>query len=204
MTIALDESAIVWSAPAHERAGRPLLIGFHGHHGDEHQLAVAAQALPPHLVVATPRAPYREPGGWSWFELAESGRAQADDAVAAVLAWIDGLRGFTSIGLLGLSQGSAVALAVLRRDPARFAYVAQLSGFGIDTSPAPELAALRLPAFSAHGGRDTVIPADRVADTSRWLHEHTALTERRYPLLDHSVDPQELLEAAAFIAAHAR
>ncbi|HWR85774.1 MAG TPA: hypothetical protein VN200_07260 [Rhodoglobus sp.] len=204
MTVALDESAIIWSAPEGERAGRPLLLAFHGHHGDEHQLAVAAQALPPHIVVATPRAPYREPGGWSWFELAESGRTQADQAVDAVLAWLDRQPAFSSIGLLGLSQGSAVALNVLRRDPARFAYVVQLSGFSIDTSPMPELAALRLPAFSAHGDRDTVIPTDLVMETSRWLHEHTALVERRYPLLDHSVDPQELLEAAAFIAAHAR
>lgn len=203
MSIALNESAVVWSAPAADRANRPLLLAFHGHHGDEHQLAIAAQALPRTIVVATPRAPYLEPGGWSWFELAESGRRQAEDAIEAVLAWLDRQGPFSSVGLLGLSQGSAMALALLRREPSRFAYVAQLSGFAIDTSPAPELARLRPPAFSAHGDLDTVIPRDRADDTARWLREHTTLTERRYPNLGHSVDPLELIDAATFIAARA-
>jgi phospholipase/carboxylesterase len=204
VSIRLDESAVVWSAPEAERAGRPLLLGFHGHHGDEHQLAIAAQVLPRRVVVATPRAPYLEPGGWSWFELAEPGRQQAADAVEAVLGWLDRQPRFSSIGLLGLSQGSAMALALLRRDPSRFDYVAQLSGFAIDTSPAPDVARLRPPAFSAHGDLDTVIPKERVDDTARWLREHTTLTERRYPQLGHSVDPLELLDAAAFLTAQAR
>jgi predicted esterase len=55
--------------------------------------------------------------------------------------------------------------------------------------------------FSAHGDLDTVIPADRVADTSRFLREHTALTEKRYPNLGHEIDPVEIEDAAAFIRA---
>ncbi len=179
-------------------------MALHGHRGDEQQLAVAAQVLPPHIVVATPRAPYLESGGWSWFELAESGRRQADEATEAVLTWLDRQRGYSSVGLLGLSQGSATALALLKRDPTRFAFVAQLSGFAIDTSPDPVLARLRPPAFSAHGDLDTVIPTELVDATSRWLHDHTTLTERRYPQLGHSIDPQELIDATAFIVAHAR
>ncbi|MDQ2699606.1 MAG: hypothetical protein M3Y46_12510, partial [Actinomycetota bacterium] len=59
--------------------------------------------------------------------------------------------------------------------------------------------ARRPPFFSAHGGRDTVIPADRAADTARWLREHTTLTERNYPALGHSVEPIEIAEAVGFI-----
>jgi phospholipase/carboxylesterase len=93
-----------------------------------------------------------------------------------------------------------MAMALLRTSPTAFDYGLQLSGFAIDTSPAPELAALRPPFFSAHGGRDTVIPADRARDTAAWLRTHTTLTERVYPSLGHSIDPIEIIEAASFIA----
>jgi phospholipase/carboxylesterase len=200
---ALDEAVIQWSAPPGERAGRPLLVALHGHRGDERQLAVASAMLPD-LVVATPRAPYRLPsGGWSWFELSEAGIPQAARVVGQLLSWLAEQRGHTSLGVLGLSQGGAVAMALLRARPEMFDYGLQLSGFAVDTSPAPELAAVRPPFFSAHGGRDTVIPPDRVRDTAAWLREHTTLTERNYPSLGHSIDPVEVIEAASFIAGHA-
>jgi len=197
----LDESAMIWSAPTEERSGRPFLLALHGHNGDENQLAVAAALLPPELVIVTARAPFREPGGWSWFELAERGKDDAARVADQLLAWLDRQPGYSSYGLLGLSQGSAMALELLRRDPARFDYVVQLSGFAIDTSDDPELERVHPPVFSAHGDLDTVIPLDRVADTSRWLRKHTTLTEKRYPNLGHAVDPLEILDAATFIAA---
>ena len=200
----LDESAMVWSAPEGERAGRPLLLALHGHNGDELQLTPAAAVLPPELVVVTPRAPYREPGGWSWFELAESGRDAAASVTAELLSWLDRQPGYSSYGVLGLSQGAAMAISLLRADPRRFDYALQLSGFAIDTSPDAALAAVRPPLFSAHGDLDTVIPADRIADTSRFLREHTALTEKRYPNLGHAIDPVEIADAAAFVRAQLR
>jgi phospholipase/carboxylesterase len=156
------------------------------------------------VVVATPRAPYRLPsGGWSWFELSEAGIPQAVRVVGQLLSWLERQRGHSSLGVLGLSQGGAMAMALLRASPTTFDYGLQLSGFAIDTSPAPELAAVRPPFFSAHGGRDTVIPADRARDTAAWLREHTTLTERVYPTLGHSIDPIEIVEAASFIATQA-
>lgn len=192
---------MVWSVPEGERAGRPLLLALHGHNGDEHQLAVSAALLPKELVIVTPRAPYREPGGWSWFELAESGRDAAASVTAQLLSWLDRQGGHSSYGVLGLSQGAAMAMSLLRADPTRFDYGLQLSGFALDTTPDAALAAAHPPMFSAHGDRDTVIPADRVLDTARFLREHTALTEKRYPELGHEVSPLEILDAAAFIRA---
>jgi len=195
----LDESAMVWSAPPAERAGRPLLLALHGHNGDEHQLAIAAELLPPELVIVTARAPFRTDYGWSWFDLDESGRDAAAAVATELLAWVDRQTGYSSYGVLGLSQGAAMALALLRAAPTRFAYALQLSGFAIDTTSDARLAAIHPPVFSAHGGLDTVIPAARATDTARWLREHTALTEKVYPQLGHSVDPAEILDAAAFI-----
>lgn len=162
---------------------------------------MSAHLLPPELVVATPRAPFREPGGWSWFELAESGRDAAARVTTELTRWLDRQQGYTSIGLLGLSQGGAMALSLLRRDPTRFDYVVQLSGFAIDTSPDAELARLRPAVFSAHGDLDTVIPLDRVSDTARWLSQHTTLTEKRYAGLGHAVAPEEILDVSRFIRA---
>lgn len=198
----LDESALLWSAPPGERAGRPLLLALHGHGGDERQLAVAADALPPELVVVTARAPFPVGSGWSWFELDESGRDASAAVTTELLAWLDRQPGHSSYGLLGLSQGAAMALSLLRRDPGRVAYAVQLSGFAIDTSPDATLAALRPPVFSAHGDLDTVIPRNLVKATSGWLRTHTTLTERRYPQLGHSVGADEVADAAAFILAH--
>lgn len=195
---------MVWSAPEGERVGRPLLVALHGHNGDEHQLAVAAAVLPPGLVIVTPRAPYREPGGWSWFELSESGKDAAASVTGQLLSWLDRQSGYTSLGILGLSQGSAMAMSLLRRDPHRFDYALQLSGFAIDTSPDAELARLRPPMFSAHGDLDTVIPHDRAADTAHWLRQHTTLTEKKYAGLDHSVSTDEMMDAAAFVSQQLR
>ena len=201
---ALDESAVRWSVPPGERDGRPLLVALHGHRGDEAQLAVAATLLP-EVVVATPRAPQRLPsGGWSWFELSEVGLPQAARVVDELLGWLARHDRHPTRGVLGLSQGGAVAMALLRADPTAFDYGLQLSGFAIDTSPAPELKAVHPPFFTAHGGRDTVIPPERAADTLRWLREHTDLTERDYPNLGHSIDPIEMVDAARFIQTRSR
>jgi phospholipase/carboxylesterase len=197
--VKLDEAAMLWSVPAGERDGRPLLLALHGHNGDEYQLADAAVALPRELVVVTARAPFLEPGGWSWFELAERGRDDAALSAAQLFSWLDRQTGYSSYGVLGLSQGGAMAMELMRLDPHRFDYGLQLSGFAIDTSPAPELARVRPPMFSAHGGLDTVIPPERASDTARWLREHTTLTERLYPGLGHAVAPDEIEDAAAFI-----
>ncbi len=198
----LDESAMAWSAPEGERAGRPFLLALHGHNGDEYQLAPAASELPRELVIATPRAPYREPGGWSWFELSESeGPDAAASVTAQLLSWLDRQTGYSSYGVLGLSQGAAMAMSLMRADPHRFDYGLQLSGFAIDTTPDAALAAVRPPMFSAHGDLDDVIPAAMVADTSRFLREHTRLTEKRYPRLGHAIDPAEIADAAAFVRA---
>jgi phospholipase/carboxylesterase len=195
----LDESAMVWSAPVGERAGRPLLLALHGHHGDEHQLAIAAELLPAELVIVTARAPFLESGGWSWFELSERGIEQAAVSATQLFAWLDRQTGYSSFGVLGLSQGGAMAMHLMRLQPRRFDYGLQLSGFAIDTSPAPELARVRPPMFSAHGGLDTVIPPERAHDTARWLREHTTLTERNYPGLGHTVAPEEIVDAALFV-----
>jgi phospholipase/carboxylesterase len=200
----IDESAIMWSAPAAERAGRPLLVLLHGYGSHEGDLFGLAPHLPLQPVIASLRAPLREGLGYAWYGLdpqLNADRAEGADAAArGVLHWLDGQQA-TSVGLLGFSQGGAVALQLLRHAPERFAYAVNLAGFVVaGEAPADaRLAAARPPVFWGRGTHDEVIPAGFVAATQRWLPEHVELTERIYEGLGHGVSEPELADVLSFL-----
>lgn len=184
---------------------------LHGRGADEHDLIDVAEALPGAFAFASLRAPVAVPGGgYTWYQsgsgpgtpTAESLRA----SIAGVRAWLDGAetaaldRG--RCYLLGFSAGMMMASALLLDDPARFAGAVLLSGAiafdaSVDASPG-RLAGK--PVFHAHGTRDTVIPADRVARTTRYLREESRaeLTERTYPQ-GHSISERELADVRAWL-----
>ena len=113
----LDTSAILWSAPERERAGRPLLVLLHGYGSHEGDLFSMSPGLPLGPVIASVRAPVAESGGWAWWsrEDSPSGNPPAervDAAANAVIEWLDGLE-YTSVSLLGFSQGASVGLDIL-------------------------------------------------------------------------------------------
>ncbi len=129
----LDTSAILWSAPERERAGRPLLVLLHGYGSHEGDLFGMSPGLPLGPVVASLRAPIAENGGWAWWSRADSptGDPQSDrvDAAAnAVIEWLDTLE-YTSVSLVGFSQGAALALQLLRHAPGRFTATVAIAGF---------------------------------------------------------------------------
>lgn len=200
----IDESAIMWSAPAAERAGRPLLVLLHGYGSHEGDLFGLAPHLPLQPVIASLRAPLREGLGYAWYALDPSLSADradgADAAARGVLHWLDGQQA-TSVGLLGFSQGGAVSMQLLRHAPERFAYAVNLAGFVVpgDAPADARLAAARPPVFWGRGTRDEVIPDAFVEATQRWLPEHVDLTERIYEGLGHGVSEPELADVLAFL-----
>jgi phospholipase/carboxylesterase len=185
------------------RAGRPLLVVLHGHGLNEDVGSELWDRMPEDLVIAAPRGPLRARGGYGWFKLDFSlTLADVDAAANSVLAWLDGLAGFTSVGILGFSQGSAVAIQALRLQPDRFAYAVVLSGFMVPLPAAGDLrlAQRRPPAFAARGDRDRLVPAFLATFTDSWLAYHTTLTSHRYPDLGHAVSEVELADLSAFLA----
>jgi phospholipase/carboxylesterase len=128
--------------------------------------------------------------------------AAADAAAVAVLEWLDTLE-YTSVGLLGFSQGGAMALQLLRHAPERFGYAVNLSGFALTGElPGDEaLLANRPPVFWGRGTADTVIGDALITRTSEWLPSHSTLTERIYEDLAHSISQPELADVSAFIRA---
>ena len=205
----LDETAIMWSAPERERAGRPLLVLLHGYGSHEGDLFGMAPGLPLGPVIASVRAPIAENGGWAWFSLndgmpGDPDPARVDAAASAVLEWLDTVD-YTSVSILGFSQGAAIALQVLRLAPDRIAATVALSGFvagGVHPGDTA-LAELKPKVFWGRGTADQVITAAAVERTAEWLPAHADATIRIYEGVGHSISSPELKDFVAFLSANA-
>jgi phospholipase/carboxylesterase len=206
----IDPEAVLWSAPERERAGRPLLVLLHGYASHEGDLFGLSPRLPLGPVIASVRAPIAENGGYAWFTLRDSTpgdppRANVDAAASAVIEWLDTLE-YTSVGLLGFSQGAALSLQLLRHAPERFAATVALSGF-IASGGHPgdaELERLKPKVFYGRGTVDRVISADAVERTEAWIPGHTTHTSRIYEGLAHSISAAELTDISGFLGANLR
>lgn len=207
LTPPLDADAVVWSAPRDAEAGRPLLVLLHGYGADERDLFGLAPLLPAEFDVAAVRAPLTPPWpapGYSWFPiegLESRDPTHVTDAAKRLLEWLDVVAADATIGLLGFSQGGAIAIQALRLEPDRFAFAVNLSGYATpgDMPGDAALAARRPPVFWGRGTRDDVIPEFLVAHTTEWLPAYAELSGRVYQGLTHSVSEQEVADVRAFL-----
>lgn len=205
----LDPSVVRWSVPAHERGDRPVLLLLHGYGSDEHDLFGLVPSLPPAFVVASVRAPLAPPWpmpGASWYPI-EGLDGRDPDAVTlaarALLSWIQDAVGEAPVGLLGFSQGGAVALQTLRAAPDAVSFAVVLAGYaaGGELPGDIVLAERRPPVFWGRGAADDVIPPALVDATAQWLPVHSELSGRVYPGLTHSISQDELDDVRAFLDA---
>ncbi|HYI33873.1 MAG TPA: alpha/beta hydrolase-fold protein [Glaciibacter sp.] len=201
----IDTDAVLWSASAADRSGRPLLLILHGFGSHEGDLFSFAPYLPLKPAIASLRAPLTAGAGWSWFPIDVPGdpRTEALNAAAlGVLQWLDSLSEQpTSIGLLGFSQGGAMAMQLMRYAPERFDFAVQLAGFVVPGEHPGDarLAEKRPPVFWGRGTLDDVIPLDAIDHTQQWLPGHSTLTERVYEGVPHSVSDAELKDVVTFL-----
>lgn len=206
--VQIDDEAVLWSASEADRAGRPLLLLLHGFNSNEGDLFGLTPYLPLEPAIASLRAPIDTGYGHAWFPLmaegAEAAMSAADAATGAIIDWLDRVapEGGT-VGVLGFSQGGAMALELLRRAPDRFAFAVSMAGFALPGERAGDerLAELSLPVFWGRGTVDQVIDPTFVARTQQWLPAHSSLDERIYEGLGHSVSERELADVAAFLQA---
>jgi phospholipase/carboxylesterase len=203
----IDRDAVLWSAGEKDRAGRPLLVLLHGYGSDEADLFGIAAYLPLEPVIASLRAPIPEGPGFAWFSRftnvpSDPLAGNADAAARAVLAWLDE-QPAAPTGLLGFSQGGAMALQLLRLAPERFEYAVQLSGFVVQGEQEGDAALTRdpVPVFWGRGTMDDTIPSASIDRTAEWLPEHSALDARIYEGLGHGISPLELGDISTFIRA---
>lgn len=207
LTPPIDESLTRWSAAAAERADQPLLVLLHGYGADEHDLFGLVPYLPERFVVAAVRAPLTPPfptPGYSWYPiegLEDRDPRHVTAAAARLNEWVDAHADTSRVGLLGFSQGGAVALQAMRLQPERYAFALNLSGYATpgELPDDPLLAELRPPVFWGRGARDEVIPPFLVAHTTEWLPEHVDLSGRVYTGLTHGISQEELADVRAFL-----
>ncbi|WP_353826706.1 alpha/beta hydrolase [Agromyces sp. SYSU T0242] len=204
----IDDEAVLWSASPTDRAGRPLLVLLHGYNSHEGDLFGLSPYLPLEPAIASLRAPISTGWGHAWFPLLAEGEefatAGAEESTDAILAWVDrAVPEDTAIGLLGFSQGAAMALELLRRRPDRFSFAVSLAGFSLpgERTGDERLAELALPVFWGRGTDDEVIPTRSVERTQEWLPAHSSLDQRVYEGLGHSVSDREIGDVRAFLAA---
>lgn len=202
----------VWSEVPERReeelSSRPLLVLLHGRGSQERDLFGLVSLLPEHFVVASLRAPIAfSADSFSWFPPAEPGRPDAhaaDRVVDTVLDWLDSIPARAGVSLLGFSQGAAMAIHSLRRAPRRFTSVVALAGFVIPGEQQGDtlIESLRPPVFWGRDVADPVIPTDAVDRSSEWLPSHSALIERLYPGIGHSISGQEMADVSSFLIEH--
>ena len=194
----LDESAVV-------RGGAqdaPIVLLMHGLGSDERDLASLVPFLPPVFEYVSVRGIFRYVQGYAWFDMPVApDRPEAIEASsAAVEEWI-AAQDRPVVGAIGFSQGGAVALQLLRRDPHALRFVVNLSGFPFPTAMEGDaaLAEVRPPALWGHGGMDPLYDPEREQAVREFMGAHTALEEERRPQLGHAVDEIELRAVAAFL-----
>jgi phospholipase/carboxylesterase len=204
----INPDAVRWSAPERERAGRPLLVLMHGYLSHEGDLFGLSPLMPLGPVIASLRAPITLETGFAWFPIPDNaGSAEqfeaASESARAVLSWLDTVQA-TSVGLLGFSQGGAMALHLLRHAPDRFSYAVQLSGFALpgELDGDEALAARKPPVFWGRGTLDEVIPVRAIEFTDAWLPQHASLTANIYEDVAHAISERELSDAGRFIREH--
>lgn len=204
----INADAVRWSAPERERGDRPLLVLLHGYLSHEGDLFGLSPLMPLGPVIASLRAPIDAETGFAWFPIeqeagAEEQLAVANESARAVLDWLDTVQA-ASVGLLGFSQGGAMALQLLRHEPQRFAYAVQLSGFALpaELPGDAELKVRKPPVFWGRGTLDEVIPQHFIEFTEGWLPDHSSLTANIYEDVPHAISERELGDVGQFIREH--
>lgn len=202
---AINDESAVWSVGADQRAGRPLLVLLHGRGGHEGDMTQFFGRLPSTYVAVSLRAPRPDGAGFSWLADIESEPSLArglDDAAIELLQWVAAARGDAPfVGLIGWSQGGAVALQALRIAPEVPAFVVTLGGFSGGSLQADDAALLRLrpPVFWGRGDADDVIPAVDVALLGEFLRSHSMLTEVVYTGVGHDIPGAGIEDVRKFL-----
>ena len=202
----IDEDAVVRAdPPGSSPDDKPLVLLLHGLGSHEEDLPGLVPFLPAAFTYASLRGIFRYVQGYAWFEMPvdpESPEALQASAVA-VESWIADRRaqGVRVAGAIGFSQGGALALQLLRRDPRALDFVVNLSGFPFPAPMAGDaaLAEVAPPALWGHGGMDPHFGPEREEAVRTFLTQHTRMEEERRPHLGHAVDEVELRALAAFL-----
>jgi len=193
-------------------SGEPegALVLLHGRGADEHDLFPLLDALDPErrLHGYTPRAPLAlPPGGAHWYAVPRVGYPDPEtfaEGYGALTTWFDALPfAAGDIVLGGFSQGAVMSYALgLGKGRPRTRALIALSGFipTVDNWE-PDLEPPFPPIAIAHGTYDPVIPVEFGRQARDRLEAAGADVRYRESPIEHSIDPQALIELRSLVAA---
>jgi phospholipase/carboxylesterase len=201
--------------PENVRDGAPLVVLLHGRGSDEQDLRSLIPHFPSEALLVTPRAPFPAArwgygSGWAWYrflgrtlpepETFESSQQQLHGFLEELPEHLPVAAGPLVLG--GFSQGGTMSLAYALRHPGSVPHVLVFSGFlpwhsSVEASPAT-VAGTRF--FWGHGTLDPNIPFDIAQEGRAELRRAGAALEARDYRIGHWIDPQELQDAAGWLA----
>ena len=159
----------------------PVILMIHGWTGDENSMWVFAPRLPKNTLLIAPRGLYPSSGGgYSWYPKLNTALPWFVDFSPAVEKLMDTVSvnyfpsgDFSSLHLVGFSQGAALAYTMAIQYPTRLASLVGLSGFLPDGASAwLQPGRLKgLPTFIAHGTQDERVPVDRARSSVAQLEQ---------------------------------
>jgi phospholipase/carboxylesterase len=188
------------------------LILLHGYGADENDLVQLGHVLDPRLAVVSLQAPIQLFGPQrAWFELMQDERGiswdpeQARKGLDFALSEIEAVaKDSPQPFLLGFSQGAAMSLGVMLREPSLVAGVISLSGVTPLLEPRDLAPADRLkdkPVFAAHGTQDPLLPIQLGRKLRDDLTRLGLAVEWREYAMGHMVVPEELAAAQVWLKA---
>ena len=201
------------AGPAAGGAATSLVILLHGYGSNGADLISLAPhwagALP-NTAFVSPNAPepcVGAPGGYQWWGLERSARAEGAARAAPVLdAFIDAelaRHGLTEaqLALVGFSQGTMMALQVGPRRRPALAGIVGYSGMLADEAALADPATTRPPILLIHGDADPMIPVAAFRQARTVLERNGFSVESHVsPGLGHSIDFAGLQLGGRFLA----
>ena len=195
---------VVELPPTEGKANRALIV-LHGWGANQHDLIPLAQSLKqPSTHCFFPNAPFDVPGtggtGKGWFSLPPTDKSQEEQRESREKLRIllnkvseQGF-GYSSIIIMGFSQGAAMALDVMLNIEHRVRAVICLSGFLMNEGEIQSQTnnPKTTPVFAAHGLYDPILPFEQSKRSLQVLKDAGFdLTWREYQM-EHEIVPEEV------------
>ena len=195
---------VVELPPTEGRSNRAMIV-LHGWGANQHDLIPLAQSLKqPSTHCFFPNAPFDVPGtggtGKGWFSFPPTDKSQEERTESReelkILLNKVSEQGFdySSIIIMGFSQGAAMALDVMLNIEHRVGAVIALSGFLMNEGDvqSQSKSPIKTPVFAAHGLYDPILPFEQSKRSLQALKDAGFdLTWREYQMA-HEIVPEEV------------
>lgn len=176
-----------WIMRVHQPQGSgpfQVILMIHGWTGDENSMWVFAPRLPQNAILIAPRGLFAISGnGYSWYPKISTPLPSIDDLIPAADRLFETVSeknfpmgDFSTLHLLGFSQGAALAYTMAVLYPERVTSLASLSGF-LPSGASAWLSSGRLhglPVFITHGSRDERVPVELARSAAGQLEQAAA------------------------------